>query len=90
MGFTSLARPSTGISCLTVDPALGTDPLIVAAEANVEFGNTAAANIGYAWVRAGATQPGSCQVEDFAVHTFVLAGDALVTSNLAAFTIIVP
>ena len=87
-GFTALSRPSTGVYCLTVDPTLAFDPETVAAVANVEFGNTPITNVGYAWVRGSATS--SCPAGNFAVHTFVLTGGALVVSNAVAFNIIAP
>jgi hypothetical protein len=86
-GFTgSVAKPAstTGVYCLTIDPALGIDPESVAAVASPEAGNTSSHG-GSAEVRGLAT--GSCSVGAFAVLTFDSTGTA---SNSVSFTLIVP
>jgi Collagen triple helix repeat (20 copies) len=83
-GFTNLSRPSTGLYCLTVNPALGIDPEGVAAVASPEWGGSS--------VHGGSTEvhgaaSGSCSTGDFAVRTFDAAGSA---SNSISFNLIVP
>jgi hypothetical protein len=80
----SPGRPSTGVYCLTIDPATGIDPEAVAAVASPEAGNTSDHG-GSAEVRGAAT--GSCSAGQFAIHTYDSNGAA---SNSIGFTIIVP
>jgi Collagen triple helix repeat (20 copies) len=77
-------RPSTGLYCLTIDPALGIDPEAVAAVAGPEAGNTTAHG-GSAEVRGAATSV--CSAGQFAVNTYDAAG---ALSNLVGFSLIVP
>jgi hypothetical protein len=86
-GFTgTVTKPSatTGIYCLTPDPALGIDPSTVAAVASPSFGNTSAHG-GSAEVRGA--PGGSCSATEFAVHTYDSGG---VASDSVSFHIIVP
>lgn len=86
-GFTSpVIKPAatTGIYCLTIDPALGINPATVAAVASPEFGNTFDHG-GAAEVRGAGG--GSCTSGQFAVHTYDATGTA---SDLISFHLIVP
>ena len=86
-GFTgSVTKPgsTTGIYCLTIDPALGVDPTAVAAVAAPEFGNTSAHG-GSAEVRGAGG--GSCSGGQFSVHTYDSTGTA---SDSISFHLIVP
>jgi len=86
-GFTdSVVKPpaTTGIYCLTIDPALGIDPTTVAAIASPEFGNSLDHG-GSAEVRGSGG--GSCVGGQFAIHTFDSAGAA---SDEVSFHLIVP
>ena len=85
-GFTgSVTKPgsTTGIYCLTIDPALLIDPTTVAAVASPEFGNSSAHG-GSAEVQGGG---GSCSLGQFSVHMYDSAG---VESNSISFHLIVP
>ena len=86
-GFTgSVTKPAstTGIYCLTIDPALGIDVTTVAAVATPEFGNSSDHG-GSAEVRGAGG--GSCTGGQFAVHTFDSTGAA---SDEVSFHLIVP
>ena len=86
-GFVStVVKPgaTVGIYCLTIDPSLGIDPTTVAAVASVEFGNSGDHG-GSAEVRGAGG--GSCAADQFAVHTFNVAG---VASDEVSFHLIVP
>jgi len=81
-----VVKPSatTGIYCLTIDPALNLDPTAVAAVAAPEFGNTGDHG-GSAEVRGAGG--GSCTSDQFAVHTYDSNGAA---SDDVSFHLIVP
>src|SRR5438874_12643598 len=66
-GFTNVTRPSTGLYCVTVDPALGIDPETVAAVSSPEWGGSSIHG-GSTEVHGSAT--GSCAAGNFAVRTF--------------------
>lgn len=83
-GFTAYSRPSTGTYCLTLDPALGINPLEVAAVASPEYGSSALLT-GRVLVRGIATN--SCPAGDIAVHT---VNDATTAVNTVSFMVIVP
>lgn len=83
-GFTNVSRPSTGVYCITVNPALGIDPEAVAAVASAEWGGSSVHG-GSAEAHGAAT--GSCSAGNFAVRTFDGAGAA---SNSISFHLIVP
>jgi collagen type VII alpha len=83
-GFTNVTRPSTGLYCITVDPAIGIDPETVAAVASPEWGGSSIHG-GSAEVHGAAT--GSCSSGNFAVRTFDTGGTA---SNSVSFHLIVP
>jgi hypothetical protein len=83
-GFTNVTRPSTGLYCLTVNPALGIDPATVAAVSSPEWGGSSVHG-GSTEVHGAAT--GSCSAGNFAVRTFDAAGTA---SNSISFHLIVP
>jgi hypothetical protein len=82
-GFTVVSRPTTGIYCLTVDPALGIDPASLAAVASPEFGNSTT----HGSVEVHGLATGSCASGQFAVRTFDSAGTA---TNALSFHLIVP
>jgi hypothetical protein len=83
-GFTNVTRPSTGLYCVTIDPALGIDPETVAAIASPEWGGSSIHG-GSTEVHGAAT--GSCTAGNFAVRTFDGVGT---TSNSISFHLIVP
>jgi hypothetical protein len=83
-GFTNVTRPSTGLYCVTLNPALAIDPETVAAVASPEWGGSSIHG-GSTEVHGAAT--GSCSAGNFAVRTFDTAGTA---SNSVSFHLIVP
>jgi hypothetical protein len=83
-GFTGVSRPSPGVYCLAIDPALGIDPESVAAVASPEYGGSTIHG-GSVEVHAAAT--GSCPSGEFAVRAFDSTDTA---TNSVSFNLIVP
>ena len=85
-GFTAVARPQTGVYCITVAAATGIDTDSATAIAVVEDNQSDGANMLAFW----STNDSLCPAGRVAVRTYAVDGDGVATlANTVAFTVAV-